>query len=99
MTRVSGPVEAVLGTKATTCVSLQLVVDAPDEALKRTELLPCVEPKLDPATVTEAPIPPEVGVMLVIVGVGYGVPAVIETLSNVAVASEEVLSLVAIKPM
>jgi hypothetical protein len=85
-TTVSGPVEAAIGTVATICVPLQLVTVA-GEPLNWTELLPCVEPKFDPVTVTEAPIPPEVGAILVIVGVGDGVPVVIETLSNVAVAS------------
>src|ERR1700730_3423249 len=84
---VTGPVEAVLGTAATICVALQLVIDVAAEPLKRIELLPCVAPKFDPVTVTEAPIPPDVGEMPVIVGMGYGVPVVTETLSKVAVAS------------
>jgi hypothetical protein len=67
---VTGPVVAVLGTTPTICVLLQLVNNVADTPLKRSELLPCVAPKLDPVTVTDAPNPPDVGVMPVITGVG-----------------------------
>jgi len=62
--------------------------------LKRTVLVPCVEPKLEPEIVTEAPIPPDDGEIPEMFGVGYGVPAVTDTLAKVAVASAEVVPLV-----
>lgn len=45
------PLVAPVGTFATICVSLQLVMDAVT-LLKETELVPCVEPKPLPVIVT-----------------------------------------------
>lgn len=61
------PVVAPLGTLATMLVALQLgaVAVVP---LNFTVLLPCVEPKLAPVIVTEAPTAPDVGERLVILG-------------------------------
>ena len=77
---------------------LQLVIEVAAAPLKKTELLPCVAPKLVPLIVTDAPIPPNVGDIPLIFGVGGGVPAVTVTLSNVAVASCDVLLLVTPMP-
>jgi len=58
-----------LDAGATMVVALQLVgVDA--EPLKLTVPLPWVEPKLEPAIVTEAPKAPDVGERLLILGAG-----------------------------
>jgi len=62
------PVVAPLGTKATIELALQLVIVVAGVALNFTVLAPCVEPKLLPAIVTDAPTAPEFGVRLVIVG-------------------------------
>ena len=91
----TGPVVAVLGTVATICVLLQLVIVAATEPLKLTVLLPCVAPKLAPAIVTETPVPPEVGDTLLTIGI---VPRVTATLSKVAVARVEFASLLTAKP-
>lgn len=66
--RTTFPVVAPEGTVTTTLVSLQLdtVALVP---LNLTVLLPCVAPKLEPATVTAAPTAPVVGVRVEIVGV------------------------------
>lgn len=61
------PVVAPVGTVATMLVALQLVTVAV-LPLNLTVLLPCVDPKPDPAIVIEAPTAPEVGVRLVIEG-------------------------------
>lgn len=66
------PVVAPVGTAAMICESLQLAAVAV-VPLNLIVLVPCVAPKPAPTTVTEAPIPPFVGEMLVIPG-----PAVIE---------------------
>jgi len=63
------PVVAPAGTGATIAVALQLVGLAL-VALKATVLVPWVEPKLVPVMVTDAPTAPEVGVRLVMLGVG-----------------------------
>src|SRR5437667_453791 len=67
----TGPVIAPTGTGAEMLVALHVlgVVKVP---LKVTVLVPCVEPKLVPAIVTAAPMPPTVGVREVIVGAGGG---------------------------
>ena len=82
---VTGPVPtgAVLGTMATICELLQLVMDVATAPLNFTVLPPWLDPKLDPAMVTEVPTVPTIGVTLEMYGV---VPTVIETLSKVAVS-------------
>ena len=62
------PVVAPLGTSATMDVALQLVIDVAVVPLKLTVLVPCVEPKLLPAIVTDVPTAPEMGERLVIEG-------------------------------
>lgn len=61
------PVVAPAGTGATIVVSLQLV-GAAVFGPKVTVLVPCVAPKLVPVIVTEAPMGPDVGEMLLILG-------------------------------
>ncbi len=61
------PVVAPEGTVATMLLAPQVVTLAV-VPLNLTVLVPWVEPKFDPAIVTEAPTAPEVGVKLVIVG-------------------------------
>jgi hypothetical protein len=61
------PVVAPVGTLATMLVALQLVAVAV-VPLNFSVLLPCVEPKLVPVIVTEAPTAPVVGERLVILG-------------------------------
>jgi len=68
------PVVAPAGTGATIDVALQLVGVAV-VPLNLTVLVPCVLPKFVPVIVTEAPIAPEVGDRLVILGVGVTVNA------------------------
>ena len=63
------PVVAPAGTVAMTLLALQLVTDAA-VPLNLTVLVPCVEPKFDPAIVTDAPTAPDVGDKLLILGVG-----------------------------
>jgi len=63
------PVVAPAGTVATMLVALQLEAVAV-RPLNVTVLVPCVAPKFVPAIVTEAPTPPEVGLRLVMLGVG-----------------------------
>jgi hypothetical protein len=60
-------VVAPLGTGTTILVALQLVTVAV-VPLNFTVLLPCVDPKVVPVIVTEAPTAPEVGDRLVILG-------------------------------
>ena len=73
------PVVAPDGTGATIDVALQLVGVAA-VPLKRTVLVPCVEPKLEPLIVTEVPTGPEVGERLVMAG------ATLELMVTLAVA-------------
>ena len=61
------PVVAPLGTGATIFEALQLV-GAAAVPLNFTVLEPCVSPKFVPVIVTGAPIEPEVGLKLVILG-------------------------------
>jgi hypothetical protein len=61
------PVVAPGGTFATMLLAPQLVIVAV-VPLNLTVLLPCVDPKLDPTMVTEAPMAPEVGDRLEMVG-------------------------------
>ena len=61
------PVVAPVGTFATMLLAPQLVMVAV-VPLNLTVLLPCVDPKLDPAMVTDAPTAPEVGDKLEMVG-------------------------------
>lgn len=70
----TSPDVAPEGTLATMAVSVQFETDAV-WPLNVTVFEPWLEPKLEPETVTEAPITPEVGERLVIVGepVGGGV--------------------------
>jgi len=79
------PDGAVVGTRATICVSLQLVMDVDNAPLKLTVLVPCVAPKLEPVIVTDVPTVPRLGNRPVTKGV---VPKLIETLSKVPVASD-----------
>ena len=66
---ITFPVVAVVGTVATTSISVQLVTVA-TTPLKATVLSPCVEPKWAPAILTDRPATPELGVRLVRVGGG-----------------------------
>jgi hypothetical protein len=63
------PVIAPLGTGTIMELLLQ-VVGVPATPLKLTTVEPCVELKLDPLIVTEAPTAPEDGDRLVIAGAG-----------------------------
>jgi len=65
------PVVAPTGTGATMLDALQLVGVA-TVPLNVTVLLPCVDPKLVPVTVTAVPTGPELGLTLVMLG---GAPA------------------------
>ena len=62
------PVVAPGGTVIIMAVALQLVGVAGGPPLKVTVLAPCVDPKLVPVIVTNAPSTPEVGFKLVMVG-------------------------------
>ena len=64
------PVVAPVGTVATIEVALQLPIVVAVVPLNFTVLDPCVEPKFVPVIVTDAPMAPEVGDKLVILGVG-----------------------------
>jgi hypothetical protein len=86
------PVVAPIGTGTTIAVALQLVGVAA-VPLKVTVLVPCVEPKFVPVTVTDVPAGPDVGARLAMLGVGRTVkltpllaapPAVTTTLPLVA---------------
>jgi hypothetical protein len=63
------PVVAAAGTDTTMLVAVQLV-DVAAIPLKVAELVPCVDPKLEPVMVTDAPINPDVGFKLVMLGTG-----------------------------
>jgi hypothetical protein len=63
------PVVAPLGTVVTMLEALQLVGVA-TVPLNRRLLVPCVEPKFAPLTVTDAPTRPEVGESPVMLGAG-----------------------------
>ena len=52
---LSGPVVAPVGTNATICAELQLVIDVALVPLKLTTLLPCVAPRFVPVIVTDVP--------------------------------------------
>lgn len=67
------PEVAPLGTEATICVALQLVIVDAWVPLNVIVLAPWVAPKLVPEMVTEAPKPAALGETLVIVGVGITV--------------------------
>ena len=58
----TGPVTAPLGTVVTICVLLQ-VVGVAGVPLKVIVLLPCVEPKKFPTTVTVVPTGPSIGLV------------------------------------
>ena len=62
------PVVAPVGTFATIDVALQLVMLVAVVPLNLTVLVPCVEPKLVPVIVTDAPTAPDVGERLVMLG-------------------------------
>src|SRR5690242_20118479 len=66
------PVVAAAGTVATTLVALQLVTVAATP-LNVTVLVPWVEPKLEPLMVTDVPVAPEVGEIVVMLGGGITV--------------------------
>jgi hypothetical protein len=69
------PVVAPLGTGMTMLVALQPVAVPAEIPLKVTVLEPWLPPKLVPAIVTEAPMGPDVGFTLVMLGVGITVKA------------------------
>ena len=62
------PVVAPVGTVATIEVALQLPIVVAVVPLNCTVLVPCVEPKFVPVIVTDAPIAPDVGDKLVMLG-------------------------------
>jgi hypothetical protein len=62
------PDEAFVGTRATTVVSLQLSLVAVVPFNERL-LVPCVDPKPLPVSVTKLPTDPELGDTLVMIGV------------------------------
>jgi hypothetical protein len=64
------PVVALVGTVATIDVALQLVMLVAVVPLNLTVFVPWVEPKFDPAIVTEAPTAPEFGDTLTTLGAG-----------------------------
>lgn len=78
----TAPVVAPLGTDATICVSLQLVIVVAVTPLNVTVLVPWVAPKLRPVIVTDVPAEPEVGANEVIVGGG----AVLRRMETLALA-------------
>src|SRR5215510_9564965 len=55
------PADTVLGTTATICESLQLVIEVAGTPLNINVLPACVAPKYDPEMVTEVPTPAFVG--------------------------------------
>jgi len=61
------PVVAPLGTGTTMLVALQLV-GVPAVPLNLTVLVPCVDPKFSPVTVTDVPTAPDVGLRLKMLG-------------------------------
>src|SRR5580698_6541781 len=83
---MTGPVPfgTALGTVATICELLQLVIVVASAPLNVMVLVPCMVPKFDPVTVTEVPMVPTMGVTPVTNGV---VPSVTATLSKVAGSS------------
>ena len=90
------PDGAVLGTAATICVLLQLVIEEAADPLNLTVLLPWAAPKFDPAIVTDVPNAPKAGDTPVTKGLA---PIVTDTLSNVTVATFVMSSLHTAKPM
>jgi hypothetical protein len=70
----TGPLVAPVGTGTTIFAAAQLV-GVPAVPLKLTVLVPWVEPKFVPVTVTDWPTGPEVGDKLVMLGVGRTVNA------------------------
>ena len=69
------PVVAPVGTVATIEVALQLPIVVAVVPLNFIVLVPCVEPKFVPVMVTDAPMAPDVGDKLVMLGVGNTVNA------------------------
>jgi hypothetical protein len=67
---ITFPVVAPAGTVATIDVALQLVIVVVAVPLNVAVLVPCVEPKFIPVIVTDAPVTPDVGDRLVMLGVG-----------------------------
>ena len=93
---LTSPVVAPLGAVAIICVLVQLAIVEAFVPLKLTVLVPCEPPKLEPAIVTDVPVPPKSGEMPVTKGVE---PTVIDTLSKVPVAELVRLPLVTARPM
>jgi hypothetical protein len=92
-----GPVVAPVGIVIVILVSLhELTVSA--APLRVAMLLPCVEPNPLPVIATWLPILPVVADRLVITGAG-DVAELIDTLSNVAVATAVVDPLLTARPM
>ena len=69
------PVVAPVGTGTAMLVALQLV-GVPAVPLNLIVLVPCVEPKFVPVTVTDVPTGPDAGLTLLIAG---GVEALLST--------------------
>jgi len=69
-TTTTGPVVTLLGDTAVIDVLLQDVIEAAGTPLKVTVLLPWVSPKLPPEMLVDAPVTPEFGFTIEIVGVG-----------------------------
>ena len=91
------PEVAVPGTGTIMLVGVQLV-GVPAVPLNVTELLPWLEPKFAPVIVTAAPATAVFGDKPAIAGARMGGAKVVETLSKVAVASDEVSLLVTASP-
>jgi len=68
------PVVAPVGTVAMIDVALQLPIVDAVVPLNFTVLVPCVDPKLVPVIVTDAPTAPEVGERLVMLGAANEAP-------------------------
>ena len=84
------PVAAPMGTGATMFVALQLV-GVTTVPLNATVLVPCTGPKFAPLIATGAPIIPDVGFRLVMVGIGWvtvivAVPVFVLSATEVAVS-------------
>jgi hypothetical protein len=94
---VTGPLVVLLGTVAVMLVLLQDVTVAA-MPLKRSWLLPGLEPKVLPATVTVPPTGAAGGVKLVMTGVTTSAVGLIDSLSNVPAVRAELDVLVTARP-
>jgi hypothetical protein len=91
-----GPVVAPAGMVMVIDVSLQLLI-VTAAPFSNTALPPCVAPNPDPEMTTWLPIDPVVADTAVITGAGAAAEFT-DTLSNVAVAKEDVMRLLTAKP-